>query len=215
MPGRSEDKLFWCIVASIVLMFIKEGAIIIFIIWAGFFIIVLPREIMMRDRSKEYNELQKHPDKYKLALRHMKDICTRGSFFDEYRRNSIGWWINELDSETREYIRKTPYYDHRRFKHIKEIDFRVAEKDKEHIAFVNKVGKKNMEAIQYAQKLASGEIGPAKRTMEAWWGHDISPEARSIIREMECYNDPHFGCIRSFDEKMKELKLLPEFKECR
>lgn len=210
MPGNSEDKLFWCIVASIILFFIKGGLVVIAIIWIGFFFITIPTETKRSDRAKEYAELQRHPNKYKAALLHIKDICTDGLEFNQFRRSSLEWWLKETDPEVREYIRKTPYYNHKYFENVKSLDSHLTENDRKYITLVNKIGKDNMKEINYAYKLATGEFHATKDRMEHWWSCKVTPEARNIIRQMEWYNNIHFSIIQEYDKQSKKHGLLPE-----
>ena len=212
MPGRSEDKLFWCIVASLVLMFIKDGFIIIAIIWACFFLIILPREIRARNRARDYEDLERHPNKYRAAILYIRDVCnSSGISRIEAEQNAWVWWIKELDAETRNYLRKTSYYNHPRFKGIKELDSGIAKKDKEYVAAVNQIGKENIKAITYAKRLVNYEIGPDKRMLESWW-RNIGEEARDVVRRSEYYDHIQLTTIRYYDKEMKRLKLLPEYK---
>ena len=212
MPGRSEDKLFWCIVLSLILMFIKGGFAAITILWAYFFVFVLPKEIKRKKRSEEYADLQRHPNKYKKALLRAMDIC--GNFLEYYSslEDNLIWWNKELDAETREYIRKTSYYDHPRFRNIKNSD-NCSGKDKEYLNLVSRIGKENMEAILFAQKIGNGKDGLDGNTKKWWWRNKITPEAREIIRKMECYNNAYFTTIKYYDEEMKRLKSLPEYRK--
>lgn len=211
MPGRSEDKLFWCIVLSIVLMFIKDGFIIIAIIWGVFFVVVLPIEAKSQKRTEEYMKLEKYPDKYKKAMLRVRDICSGNIMYVDSVENYLKWWYKELDAETREYIRKTDYYDSHFFRVIKNHD--TGEKtDKEYINICNTIGKENMEAVECAIKISNGKSGLSPK-MEIHWWEEISPKAREIIRKTKYYNSDNFCVIRSNDEKMERIKFYPEFKE--
>ena len=198
MPGNSENKLFWCIVASLILMFLKGGFVVIAVLWAVFFLYMLPKEIKMKNRADEYAELEKNPNKFKAALLNAKDICDKDIRFERSRANAGHWWFEELDPETREYIRKTPYYDHRLFKNIKSADQYIKDQDKKYIKAVEMYGKANIDAAIYAKRIINREVVLSDYEKRKWWWDKLTPEERRFIQRLGYCKDPAFDCIMNY-----------------
>ena len=199
MSGKIGDQLFFCIVISLILMFLKGGFIAIAIIWAIFFLFMLPKDEKRKKRAAAYAELRKNPNKYEAALLKIKDICDKDIFFATDRANAGHWWFKELDPETREYIRKTHYYDHRLFKDVKSADQHIIDQDKQYLYVVKIHGKKNIDAAIYAKRIINGEVVLSDYKKREWWCDKLTPEERRFIQRLGYCKNPAFDCIMTYD----------------